>query len=356
MAMIQIIVTPGSGSGLALSSARRVQQALRVRGYVARVQIFRDLGSLARWAGTCKRTFSHLVAVGGDSTFSAAAAAAVRLSLPFVPVPSGFGNLFASAFEHPRDPEAVVDLLQRGELLGLDVGVARSGLSLCHESYGPLTRIQHAVERGRRYPRQRYLRQLAYYRTAARWFADGVLDTIHVEVDGRVVADEAALVTVANVETYRGFLSLTPAASPVDGLLDVCVIPRMTTARLFARLLRLMFRLPGRWEEVGLHRGRLVRVSVNGRSPEEIRILEGVLPTLVPPGSLERLEARREAAEAELSVLMAADAGLPGASLEALTAAAPSGPPEGGPRRSAPGRSRARRRRSRPPVGFAAGD
>ena len=56
------------------------------------------------------------------------------------------------------------------------------------------------------------------------------------------------LVTVANVETYRDFLSLTPAASPIDGRLDVFVIPRTSKWGLARRLLRLKLRLPGRWD------------------------------------------------------------------------------------------------------------
>ena len=40
-----------------------------------------------------------------------------------------------------------------------------------------------------------------------------------------VVADDAVLVTVANVETYRDFLPLTPSASPIDGRFDVFVVP-----------------------------------------------------------------------------------------------------------------------------------
>lgn len=39
------------------------------------------------------------------------------------------------------------------------------------------------------------------------------------------VADEAPLVIVANVPTYRGFLTLTPEATLFDGLLDVLVVP-----------------------------------------------------------------------------------------------------------------------------------
>ena len=79
---------------------------------------------------------------GDDATLSEFAAASIGLSVPFLPVPCGFGNLFTSAFEHPREPEEVVDLLGRGDFLWANVGVAKSGTFLSHPSFGFLARIQ----------------------------------------------------------------------------------------------------------------------------------------------------------------------------------------------------------------------
>ena len=69
---VQIVVTPGSGDGRARSTARRLQKALAHRGYESRVQTFADLDRLRQWSATCAPEFSHLVAVGGDATLSAA--------------------------------------------------------------------------------------------------------------------------------------------------------------------------------------------------------------------------------------------------------------------------------------------
>jgi len=109
--VVQIIVTPGSGEGRALHTARRLEDVLAQRGDEVGVRTYRSLAALAKWAKTCEPDFTHLVCVGGDGTLSAAAAASVRLARPFVPVPSGFGNILARSFGHPRQPEAVADLL-----------------------------------------------------------------------------------------------------------------------------------------------------------------------------------------------------------------------------------------------------
>src|SRR2546427_8132727 len=264
--VVQIIVTPGSGDGRARATARRLQKALVRRGYAARIQTFADLERLLEWSATCEPDYSHLVAVGGDATLSAAAAAAVRLSIPFLPVPTGFGNMFARAFGFGDQTHRVIEHFERGQVRRVDVGVyPGERIFLSHRSYGLLEEIQRAVERGRAQPRSRVLRHLAYYLTAERFILTGPLPSIRVEVDRVLVAEKAALVTVANVETYRGFLNLTPTASPIDGLFDVFVIPRAGRLRLAWRLLALLLRLRGRWKGVRLYPGRRVTVTTPRR-------------------------------------------------------------------------------------------
>lgn len=299
--LIQFVVTPGSGNGQARSTARRLQKALVRRGHETHIQTFADLDRLLEWAATCEPAFSHLVGVGGDTTLSAAAGAAVRLGIPFVPVPNGFGNLFARTFGHAEQTHRVIELFERGQVRRVDVGIMNDDqIFLSHRSYGMLEEIQQAVERGQAQPRSRVLRHLAYYAMAMRFLLTARLPAILVEVDGTLLAEDAAVVIVANVETYRGYLSLTPTASPIDGLFDIFVIPRATKLGVLMRLLKLMRGLPGRWEGVVLCRGRRVRATVEGGTPEELAVRRSVLPLLVPPGSVESLRTRQAEADAPL--------------------------------------------------------
>ncbi len=287
-----IVVTPGSGAGRARGVARRLGRLLRRRGSTVTIQTFGDLPSLTEWAQTCGPDFHAICCVGGDATQSAAALLARRHRIPFVPIPNGFGNLFARVFGHPSSPRQAARLLDEGEVRLVDVGVAGDELFLSHKSYGFLDQVQEAVEDGRRQPRDRLRRLLAYYGTAVRAVWTTPLAPIGVEVDGVLAADQAVLVTVANVETYRDFLNLTPAASPIDGRFDVFVIPRTSKWGLAWRLLQLKLRLPGRWKGVSIYRGReVVIVSEAGR--ETLRLVRGVLPLLLPPGAIEKLKQRQ---------------------------------------------------------------
>jgi diacylglycerol kinase family enzyme len=119
----------------------------------------------------------------------------------------------------------------------------------------------------------------------------GGLPGYAVEVDGVRLADDAVIVTVANVETYAGFLPLTRAASPTDGLLDVFAMTRASRRAVILRLLRLFFRLPGRWRGARLARGRRIVVS-SAAQREVLSVRARALPLVVPAGTLDRFASR----------------------------------------------------------------
>ena len=289
---VQIAVTPGSGEGRALATGWRLAAGLKRRGHEVDVRSFADLAALAEWARECQPDISHVVCIGGDATLSAAAAASIRTGAPFVPVPNGFGNVFAQVFGHAPNVRAVLALFERGEVRSVDVGViGGEEIFLSPRSSGMLEQIQQVAERGRKQPRRRLLRLLWYYTVAYRFLFRNRLAGFRVEIDGVAVAEDAVLVTVANVETYRGFLPLTPTASPIDGLFDVFVVPRVSTLGLLRRLLFLMLRLPGRWRGVALYRGRRVQVTTPRRR-EALAVRRRALPLLVPPGAFETLQRR----------------------------------------------------------------
>jgi len=184
----------------------------------------------------------------------------------------------------------------------VDVGLAGGDeIFLSHKSYGFIDQVQEYVEEGRRQPRDRARRLLAYYAIAVRAVWTTPLPSLAVEVDGARVAEDAVVVTVANVETYRDLLPLTPGASPIDGRFDVFVIPRTSKLGLAWRLLRLKLRLPGRWKGVGLYRGRTVVVD-GGTGRETLRVARGALPLLLAPGAVDALERRQAEGEEEVPV------------------------------------------------------
>ena len=287
---IQIVVTPGSGNGSAMATALELRDALSARRYLSSLEVFPDLDTLRRWASRDSDPFSALICVGGDGTQSTTALAALRRSVPFLPISSGFGNLFAHAFGHPGSVEEALDLLAHGRVIHSDVGTCNGELFLCQQSYGLIADVQEEVEAGAAVPRARWRRWLAYYRAALRHLRETPPTRLRVRVDGRVVAADAALVIVANVRTYGAWLPLTPDASPVDGLFDVFVMRAATQRQVFVRLLRRHLRVPGSESGTLLCRGQRVSVSRLPSTHDELEILRRRLPVVVSPATASALE------------------------------------------------------------------
>jgi diacylglycerol kinase family enzyme len=286
---IQIVATTGSGNGVALDAARRLGDALRARGYRVALEAFTDVPSLRHWAARGGAGSSLVIGVGGDGTQSTTAAAAVRHAIPFLAVPSGFGNLFARALGYVPDVDRVVELVDHGTVVHVDVGVRNGQVFLDQESFGLVAEIQAHVEGPRRSPRARWRRWLAYYRGALRYLRDAPLSVFEVTVDGRLVTRAAAVVTVANVATYGPWLPLTPEASPVDGFLDVFAMGATSKGALLAKLLRRHLRLPAADPKGLLCRGRRVSVTASPTLRAEIGLLPGRLPVLVSVETARRL-------------------------------------------------------------------
>jgi diacylglycerol kinase family enzyme len=290
---IQIIVTPGSGDGHALSTAEAVRDRLHARRYPATLKAFEDLNSLERWASVEHGDPSLLICVGGDSTQSTTAMVALRRSVPFLPVSRGFGNLFAHAIDAPESASDVLDRLDSGQVLHVDVGTRNGELFLCQESYGLIADVQADVEARGAAPRARWQRWLAYYGAAIRYLRSETMTRRRVVVDGRVVALNAALVIVANVTAYGPWLPLTPSAPPVDGLFDVFVMWARSPREVIMKLLRRHLRIPGAAHGTLVCRGRRVRVSAPGEPPDRLEVVSGGLPVVVSPATATRFARER---------------------------------------------------------------
>ncbi|HWC03032.1 MAG TPA: diacylglycerol kinase family protein [Methylomirabilota bacterium] len=290
---IQIVVTPGSGDGRAMATALELRNALAAHRYLSSLEVFPTLGALRKWTETPSKDFSVLLCVGGDGTQSTTALAALRRSVPFLPVSSGFGNLFAQAFGHHGRVEEVLSLLKHGRIVHSDVGTCNDELFLCQQSYGLIPEVQDAVEAAADRPRARWQRWLAYYGAAVRHLRDAPPRRLRVLVDGRVVAVDAALVIVANVKTYGAWLPLAPNASPVDGLLDVFVMSAATHREVIAKLLRRHLRIPGSDAGTLLCRGQRVSVSGLKWGRDQIEVLRHRLPVVVSPATAAALERDR---------------------------------------------------------------
>jgi diacylglycerol kinase (ATP) len=278
---VRLVVNPRCGDGRASGLGQRLAAHLRTNRYDVQVLETDDL----LWARhEIVRTGSGLgclIGVGGDHTLNEMAAAAAELQVPLLPVPAGFGNILARNLGYEATMASVLDLLETGDVRWIDAGRVGCALFLANQTFGFIRIVQLAVETTRAPSGQRLRRYLEYWRAAARTIARVPLPALWVEIDGRRLADAASMVMVANVPTFRGFLTMTPEASPFDGLLDVVVVPAMPKPRLLALLFAFLVHAPGRWRAVRCRRAAHVRVGALGVE-RELSVMPAAVPMLLP--------------------------------------------------------------------------
>jgi diacylglycerol kinase (ATP) len=282
---IQVVVNPRSGNGLAAGFGCRLACHLHTDRYDVQLLSADNPVRAREEVLRSAHALRCIIVIGGDATVNEMAAVALELQVPLLPVPAGFGNVFARNFGYHATVPSVLELLECGVIQRIDAGRVARRVFLANHAFGFMEDVKMAVETTGALPQRRLRRYLQYWRAAARSIMGSPLPTLGVEADGRRLADDAAMVVVANVPTYRGFLTLTPAASPFDGLLDVFAIPTMPKVRLVALLLAFLAGAPGRWRHVRCGRAARVRVTTSGGVQHDLSVLPAAVPVLLLPSA-----------------------------------------------------------------------
>ena len=285
-----MIVNPAAGGGRAGRALQAVQETLstlRLEHHVERTGSLEHARELALAAVAAGET---AVAFGGDGMISAVAQALQYSDGAFGVLPGGRGNDFARVLGIPRDPCIACDVLARGAVRSLDLGVINSKTFIGIASCGFDSEANRIANETRLMSGQ-----LVYAYGALRALARWKPATFHVTFDG---AEQRTFtgysVAAANSSAYGGGMFLAPEASLQDGLLDVVMIADVPKGR-FLRLLPTVFK--GEHVEqanVEVRRANEITVSADRRFtmyadgdpiaelPVTIRALSGAVRVLVP--------------------------------------------------------------------------
>lgn len=265
-----LFVNPRSGGGSNCDALSEAAQGLGVEVY--RLRPGEDLAMRAREADA-----DVLGMAGGDGSLGVVAGVAIERDLPFVCVPTGTRNHFATDVGLPvDDPLDALAAFADGVERRVDVGlVGDDRVFLNNVSFGVYARLVHRRERHRRrgVPFAR-MRALVASLPDGRW-------TQRFVVDGAPV--RASVLLVSNNEYAVDLLSLGRRARLDEGTLVLYAARGMRRLRWTER----------RASEIFVEtRRRSVRVAVDGEptrfpSPVTLRVAPGALRLLVPPVAAE---------------------------------------------------------------------
>jgi len=172
--------------------------------------------------------YDVVVAVGGDGTVNEVINSMVGTDKIIGIIPCGTGNDLAKSLNIPRDPCDALDILVNGEAVGIDIGRAGHRYFTNVASIGLDAEIAYCANR----MKKKLSGTKAYFLALLKVLISFKSFPIVLEQNGTSVNKDVMLVAVCNGKYYGGGMKIAPDASILDGMLDICLIEKMSKLRL----------------------------------------------------------------------------------------------------------------------------
>lgn len=240
MKRARIIYNPTSGRELFKKHLPEVLQKLEVAGYETSCHATTRAGDATVAAKhAVERGFDIIIAVGGDGTLNEVVAGVSefeeRPKLGLIPM--GTTNDFARAVHIPRDINAAVDIIIKGDSIPVDVGVANDRYFINIAAGGRITELTYEVPS----KLKTMLGQLAYYLKGIEMLPSVKATKMRIEYNDEVFDDDAMMFLIGLSNSVGGFEKLAPDASINDGQFTVFILKKCNIAE-FVRLVTLAVR------------------------------------------------------------------------------------------------------------------
>lgn len=285
-----VIVNPISGLGSGRRKAPVIADLLQAHGFHVAVMETDGPGAAFRAAAEIDpAAVSLVVCVGGDGTVNEIVNGLGDKQIPVAVCPTGTGNVLAKEYTLPTSPRAVTEMILRGRIRLLDVGVMGARRFLLFAGIGFDATVALSMHR-RRTGR---ICMLSYVWPTLKSLATYQFPVVDVTVDGQP-AGTATTVIVSNVHSYGGPFGFVEDADPADGRFDICLLRGRTRFSLFRYVWGGFRRRMLRYKDVSTLRGGTIELrsaadvpvqldgDFAGRLPARIDLLHARMPVIVP--------------------------------------------------------------------------
>jgi diacylglycerol kinase (ATP) len=294
-APLVVVANPTAGRGKAGRLIGKVDRLLLSSGLEHEMRVSTSaehLGVLAREAAEAGA--SIVAALGGDGTVSITANALLGTGAALAPLPAGTGGDFAKAVGMGSIERAVRQLVDP-RIEPIDVVRVTAGTERRHYVNIAGAGFDSEVNETANDVRVRIGATGTYVVSILKTLAKFEPAGFRVELDDEVLELSAMLVVVANSVSYGGGMRVTPRASVVDGVLDLCIVEAMTIPAFLRAFPRVFRGTHVSHPKIRMARSTTVRVEADrrvqvyadgervGPLPGHFEVLPGALPLVVGP-------------------------------------------------------------------------
>jgi len=221
-----IILNPVSAKGRAMDLRKEIESEFKKLKLDYQIHISKSLQDMMNATKkNLKNGFTNFIGVGGDGTIHYMANILAGTDKNLGVIPTGSGNDIAVNLGLPSDIKSCCRIIKKGATKRLDLGLINDKYYyLCIAGSGFDSQVNDLANNTRLPVKGPAKYSYSVYKTlitfkSKKFFID--YDNNQREIFGMMI-------TASNMPSYGGGMRITPDADPEDGLLDICIIKRMS--------------------------------------------------------------------------------------------------------------------------------
>jgi len=199
--------------------------------------------------------YDAVVAVGGDGTVNEIAKALVNTSVVLGIVPEGSGNGLARFLEIPSGIKDAIEILNRFQVRAIDSGVLNGHFFFNMAGIGFDAVISN------RFDKESVRGPYGYMKTVFSEITSYKSQVYEFTIDGKEFKEEAFMISLANSSQYGNNAYVSPKASVLDGLLDVCIVKPFPLILFPKMLFHLFNKTADKSEYIDIIRGKEIFIK-----------------------------------------------------------------------------------------------
>ena len=170
--------------------------------------------------------YTNFISFGGDGTLHSMANILVNNTDKNLGViPMGSGNDIARNLNIPLEMEAACRVIKNCNLRKIDMGLINGKYYYLAISGAGFDSVVNDLANNTKFPIKGPAKYTyAVYKTLLTYRSK----KFHIKYDGTQRTVDAMFIVVGNMTSYGGGMKIIPDADPEDGILDVCIIKRMS--------------------------------------------------------------------------------------------------------------------------------
>ncbi len=234
-----IILNPSSAKGKALEIRNLIESEFNRYHMDYNIHISKNLDDIINVTRiSLEKDFSNFIAVGGDGTIHYMVNVLAGTDKNIGAIPMGSGNDITTSLGIDSDIKKCCRIIKRGKIKRIDLGLINDKYYyLCIAGSGFDSQVNYLANNTRLPIKGPVKYTYSVYKTLITFKSKKFF--INYNHNNREIY--GMMIVAANMPMYGGGMKITPAASPDDGLFDVCIIKKMSKIhfiKIFPRVYR----------------------------------------------------------------------------------------------------------------------